>query len=429
MFDPFAIDPSEFKPPPTQGLSQTTGLQTYTASVPEIDLATGQVDRKNSLSSIKRNSTLQSDPPLATLMELDEQHKYPQAQKSSTGLSVHQELPVRSISKKRPIASEEDRANENFDVMDLLPGAQAVKRRKVAEKEERIRRGETIEESPPESELAPKAPENEKVEKSGGKGRGKRAQKEKEKTEDLYVARARDIREREAEEARVAKEEESAAMDGLEVEKMRNLAIVEVMEVKPRTDKPVQGDYGDEGARWDDKWNGRKNFKKFRRQGRGGGMRTMRGAVMVNLVEHKRKDFGIGDGRKYIPVLNLQVTKKTTGYWVGNNEDARSSGKRKPQTRPAADDSDLDQGDAPFQTARSQPARSAIQTQTQTQASGSGTRSQTTPTNITSRGTKRGASAAQARSGGGKKQKTMFLKNESDEDESEDELKFRFKRK
>lgn len=281
------------------------------ASVPEIDLATGQADEEI---LIKRSSTLQSDPPLGTLMELDEQHKYSQAQKSSTGLSVHQELPVRSINKKRPIAPEEDRANEDFDVMDLLPGAQAVKRRKVAEKEERIRRGETIEESPPEPgpapapELAPKAPENEKV---GGKGRGKRVQKEKEKAEDPYMVRAREIREREAEEARVAKEEESAAMDGLEVEKMRNLAIVEVMEVKPRVDKPVRGDYGDEGTRWDDKWNGRKNFKKFRRQGRGGGMRTMRGAVMVNLVEHKGKDFGIGDGKQYTPVLNLQVTKKS----------------------------------------------------------------------------------------------------------------------
>lgn len=279
-----------------------TGLQTYTASVPEIDLATGQADEED---SIKRSSTLQSDPPLGTLMELDEQHEYPQTQKSSTGLSVHQELPVRSI-KKRPIAPEEDRANEDFDVMDLLPGAQAVKRRRVAEKEERIRRGEIIEESLPDPEPAPtpelasKAPENERV---GGKGRGKRVQKEK--AEDPYVVRAREIREREAEEARVAKEEESAAMDGLEVEKMRNLVIVEVMEVKPRVDKPVRGDYGDEGTRWDDKWNGRKNFKKFRRQGRGGGMRTMRGAVMVNLVEHKGKDFGIGDGKQYTPVLNL----------------------------------------------------------------------------------------------------------------------------
>lgn len=279
-----------------------TGLQSYIASVPEIGIATSQADEGTHLGSIKQSSTWQSDPPLSTVMELDEQQKYPQAQRPSTRLSVHRELPVRSISKKRSLASE-DGANENFDVMDLLPGAQAVKRRRVAEKEERIRRGETIE--PPEPaptpapEFALKVSESETAEKSAPKGKGKRVQKEKEKAEDPYVVRAREIREREEEEARVAKEEESAAMDGLEVEKMRNLSIVEVMEVKPRADRPVRGEYGDEGARWDDKWNGRKNFKKFRRQGRGGSMRTMRGTVMVNLVEHKGKDFGIGDGKPY----------------------------------------------------------------------------------------------------------------------------------
>lgn len=279
-----------------------TGLQSYIASVPEIGIATSQADEGTHLGSIKQSSTWQSDPPLSTVMELDEQQKYPQAQRPSTRLSVHRELPVRSISKKRSLASE-DGANENFDVMDLLPGAQAVKRRKVAEKEERIRRGETIEPPEPAPTPAPesalKVSESETAEKSAPKGKGKKVQKEKEKAEDPYFVRAREIREREEEEARVAKEEESAAMDGLEVEKMRNLSIVEVMEVKPRADRPVRGEYGDEGARWDDKWNGRKNFKKFRRQGRGGSMRTMRGTVMVNLVEHKGKDFGIGDGKPY----------------------------------------------------------------------------------------------------------------------------------
>lgn len=273
------------------------------ASAPETDLANNQADEETILGSINRGSTWQNDP-LSTLMELDEQRKYPQEHRPSTRLSLHRELPVRNISKKHSIVFEEDSANENFDVMDHLPGAQAVKRRKIAEKEERIRRGETIEESPleptptPAPEPEPKISESEIAEKSAPKGKGKRVQKEK-KVEDSYVVRAREIREREDEEARVAKEEESAAMDGLEVEKMRNLAIVEVMEVKPRADRPVRGERGNEGARWDDKWNGRKNFKKFRRQGRGGGTRSMRGTVMVNLVEHRGKDFGIGDGRSY----------------------------------------------------------------------------------------------------------------------------------
>lgn len=198
----------------------------------------------------------------------------------------------------------EDHASEDFNVMDLLPGAQAVKRRKVAEQEERIRRGETIVEEPPSEPTPTPAPESppakaaEKVERVALKGRGKKVQKEKEKeVENPYVIRTRKIKEREEAQLRVEEEEDLAAMDGLEVEKMRNLAIVEIMEVKPRSNKPVRGEYGDEGARWDDKWNGRKNFKKFRRQGKGGGMRTMRGSVMVNLVEHKGRDYGIGDGK------------------------------------------------------------------------------------------------------------------------------------
>lgn len=313
-----------------------TRLQSYIASVPEIGIATGQADEETHLSSIKQSSTWQSDPPLSMVMELDEQQKYPQAQKPSIRLSVHKELPVRSISKKRSLASE-DGANENFDVMDLLPGAQAVKRRKVAEKEERIRRGETTEEVPPEPastpapESAPKVSESETAEKLAPKGKGKRVQKEKEKAEDPYVARAREIREREEAEARVAKEEESAAMEGLEVEKMRNLAIVETMEVKPRADRPVRGEYGDEGARWDDKWNGRKNFKKFRRQGRGGSMRTMRGTVMVNLVEHKGKDFGIGDGRPYNFYFGFKLLKilQVTGWIKMKAQSPRGKGSHK----------------------------------------------------------------------------------------------------
>jgi hypothetical protein len=178
--------------------------------------------------------------------------------------------------------------------MDLLPGAQAIKRRKLAEEEERALRGETIQESPPEPppEQEPAAKALEKSEAPApSKGKGKKAQKE-----DPYIAKAREIKEREEAAARAAKEEELAAMDGLDVEQIKNLAIVEVMEVKPRTDKPTRDGYGDEGARWEDRWNGRKNFKKFVRAGRGGGMKTMRGNVMVNLVEHKGRDYGIGDG-------------------------------------------------------------------------------------------------------------------------------------
>jgi len=205
--------------------------------------------------------------------------------------NTHLEAPLDPRSRKRSVEPE-DEQGQPLDVMDLLPGAQAVKRRKLIEEEERALRGESLEESPP--ELLPK-PElvNRMPDKIAPlKGKGKKVQKD----EDPFIVKAREIREKEDEAARVAREEELTAMEGLDVDQLKNLAIVEVMEVRPRTDKPSRDGYGDQGARWEDRWNGRKNFKKFVRSGQGGGMRAMRSHVMVNLVEHRGRDYGIGDG-------------------------------------------------------------------------------------------------------------------------------------
>lgn len=341
------------------------------------------------------------------------------------------------VNRKRPAVIEDP----EFDIMDMLPGAREVKRRKIAEEEERIRRGETTMEEPREPIPSTDEPVGvvETPEQTPLKGKIKKALSEK---EDSYVARAREIKQQEEEEARRAREEELAAMDGLEIEKMRNLAIVEVMEMKPRADKPIRGVYGDDGDRWDDKWNGRKNFKKFRRQGRGGGMRTMRGSVMVNLVEHKGRDYGIGDGMFFPycflffpPPLSLQdfAKKISQGYWV-DDESNKSTRKTARKTAPVqvnedSGDSDKDDTQLQLRPAPTNSARSTRQTQTQAQIQ---TSSQTVSiADSPSRGTKRGASAANlGRMGVGKKQKTMFLKNESEsEDESEDELKFRFKKR
>ncbi|KAI5844556.1 hypothetical protein DFP73DRAFT_59387 [Morchella snyderi] len=415
--DPFAIDPSEFKPPPAQSLSSTTSQKTWlqvpegrAPSPPVCTQPPSQVKVTASQSSARQTrqtrQTRPSQRASGTSIEEDDERMSVSTLESNTRLPAPQNVVI--VDRKRPAAIE----GPEFDIMDMLPGAREVKRRKIAEEEERIRRGETIMEEPRESIPPTDEPaEVETPEQAPLKGKSKKALSEK---EDLYLARARQIKQQEEEKARRAKEEELAAMDGLEVEKMRNLAIVEVMEVKPRTDKPIRGVYGDDGDRWDDKWNGRKNFKKFRRQGRGGGMRTMRGSVMVNLVEHKGKDYGIGDG-----------------YWV-DDESNKSTRKTARETAPVLvneDSGDADRGDTQFRPALTNSARSTRRTQTQAQTQAS---SQTLSiAGSPSRGTKRGASAANLNKiGVVKKQKTMFLKNESEsEGESEDELKFRFKKR
>lgn len=252
--------------------------------------ASFQVKETASQSSARQTrQTRQRQRVSGTPIEEDDERMSVSTPESSTRLPAPPSVVI--VNRKRPAVIEDP----EFDIMDMLPGAREVKRRKIAEEEERIRRGETTMEEPREPIPSTDEPVGvvETPEQTPLKGKIKKALSEK---EDSYVARAREIKQQEEEEARRAREEELAAMDGLEIEKMRNLAIVEVMEMKPRADKPIRGVYGDDGDRWDDKWNGRKNFKKFRRQGRGGGMRTMRGSVMVNLVEHKGRDYGIGDG-------------------------------------------------------------------------------------------------------------------------------------
>ena len=75
---------------------------------------------------------------------------------------------------------------------------------------------------------------------------------------------------------------------------MRDLAIIEEVEVKRRA-PPSRAVPADESERWDDKWNGRKNYKKFRRQGAAPGNARDNIKVIVQLEEVKQKDFGIGD--------------------------------------------------------------------------------------------------------------------------------------
>jgi nijmegen breakage syndrome protein 1 len=112
--------------------------------------------------------------------------------------------------------------------------------------------------------------------------------KPKKEIDVLELARAR--REAEDERARLDAEELKEAMEGMDVDAIRNAITFEVMELKIR-DKPKQSK-GEQSERWDEKWNGRKNFKKFHRKGE---PQHNRGhAVIIPLEQVKKKSFGIG---------------------------------------------------------------------------------------------------------------------------------------
>lgn len=165
-------------------------------------------------------------------------------------------------------------AEDEDDMLDsLLPGQAARKRRRL---------GRDGSAQPEDKSLATPAP---KI---------VRKPKKEPKIDVLEVAKSR----REAEEEAARKDAESLkeAMEGIDIQGPANLVDCEEMEIKPRSKPPqprAAGVNRDESDRWDEKWNGRKNFKKFRKRGESPAMRGHR--VLVPLEEAKKKDFGIGE--------------------------------------------------------------------------------------------------------------------------------------
>jgi hypothetical protein len=99
----------------------------------------------------------------------------------------------------------------------------------------------------------------------------------------------------------------------VDVEQLRNLAIVEEMDIPVR--EPVVREH-ESSDRWDDRWNGRKNFKRFRRKGEPQHARQRLQSVIVPLEEVTRKDFGIGEH-----------------YWVSTNKTPEVSQSTDPEDR------------------------------------------------------------------------------------------------
>ena len=97
------------------------------------------------------------------------------------------------------------------------------------------------------------------------------------------------------EEKRIADEENlQQLLEGVEISEIRGLAQIEEMDVVPRTNRPVQQRSEVHGEGWNDDWNGRKNFKKFRRRGAEQAPRAPKVIVPYEEVPQK-KGFGGSD--------------------------------------------------------------------------------------------------------------------------------------
>ncbi|KAL5600946.1 hypothetical protein BROUX41_005780 [Berkeleyomyces rouxiae] len=163
---------------------------------------------------------------------------------------------------------------------DIAPTAALAKRRRIENGQDLDDTSDAVKpESDPEPEEQP-PPEI----------RPRRVKKE---IDVLEVAR----KAREEEEARLQREKDDLAHmpEGIDLLAIRQLHVVESMPLRHRPPPPASNDPEAlvSSGRWDPRWNGRRNFKKFRARGEAVGRAPMR--LSIPLMQVKTKDFGIGD--------------------------------------------------------------------------------------------------------------------------------------
>ncbi|USP82372.1 hypothetical protein yc1106_09646 [Curvularia clavata] len=227
------------------------------------------------------------------------------------------------------------------------------------------------------------------------------------------------------EEDRLQADEENLreALQGIDISELKNLAKVEEMEVLPRQNRAtVRNQNGGESERWNPEWNGRKNFKKFRRRGTEQGVHAHR--VMVTLEEAApKKGFGIGDAffledvepsshshnsRRGTQVDDDDGSEPEVGGFSRRKEASRSQSQ---QVVINVEDSEPDDEEVPGE--RTQRSSGRTQRVAETQLDGTQTQ----------RSKKRGPGAAS----GPPAKKGRF--GRKDDDSDDEETGFRFKRR
>ncbi|SPQ26336.1 1ff30a75-5909-452e-b9d0-a062951eb9fd [Thermothielavioides terrestris] len=364
--------------------------------------------------------------------------------------------PTRRTLRKRALSPLPE--HDNSALMDeIAPTTAAAKRR-------RIEAGQAPVPPPPEpepepepqgdesEEMVPDSPQGKPKKGQARKGKGKKV---KEEGDILELAR-RKREEAEAQAAAKRKELEELPDDGIDYAAIRALHIIEECEVHfPDPDANKRGrDQDIADGRWDPRWNGRKNFKRFRKQGEPTGRPAPQ--IIIGLEEVKPKEYGIGDDywleeegsgrRKKDSQRDSQTrTQQQSQEKSGSAAKGKEKEKEKEKARPAlrrtilaVDSSDEEEerselGTVPedsyvpetepsrsraakaAEKANSQRGRSQTQTQSQSQAPSSN---------------KRPAAAEPAKERAAKRPWRGFQPPSDDESEdSDDELKFRFGRR
>ncbi|KAF2756271.1 hypothetical protein EJ05DRAFT_488053 [Pseudovirgaria hyperparasitica] len=344
--------------------------------------------------------------------------------------------PDHSIQRKRPHSNKDDQFAE------LLPAAAAIKRR-------RIEAGLVQDDDPgPSAVLAQQAPKKSKVDEMNAL---RKAANRKNKDIDVREALREQKEAQEANERRRAEaaEEEQQQYDDTEIKALRNLAIIEEMDIKPRNSSMLQkqNNAAHDAARWDDRWNGRKNFKKFRRQGaRHAAAPPLRGhKVIVTLEEVKKKDYGIGSIEDNYFLEDSNNTTRGQSRHTSqaarhdDNEDYDDETGFQPRRRKTAKQMQkaheaelIEQMVAPPRTRKGAKTTSTTTTRGPTPARSERAESEIPPpalsssSSLTSKGKRAAASAAPGKGPAAKR--SRGIPRDEDDDEDDDGGGFKFKR-
>ncbi len=259
----------------------------------------------------------------------------------------------------------------------------------------------------------------------------------KEKREINILAEA--ARHRQEQEARARAEQEDLAQlpDDIDLAEIRRLNIVEEVELRKPESTMRTRDQDIADGRWDPKWNGTKNFKKFRRRGEITGRQPARTIIAVDEVQSKK--FGVGDNywleEETVPRINsgsrLQSAPRgESPQPISQISSGLSRNTGKTSERPVDQNDDSDAAD-PEEDEDSQPPRGSYGRRTATRGSTStrGSRSQSSAQTSQSLGKRPASSTLSGQSSKRPRPPPQPIQVEDSEEDSDDELKFRFGRR
>lgn len=250
-----------------------------------------------------------------------------------------------STTKKRrhsPVPDAENAFADEID--DLIPAAAAFKRQKLG--------------------AGQATGQNGRIEAQTRRNQAKNGKKEN----DIDVREVVKAQREEKEKAALKEQEQLEELGEIEDKAPANLVTVVTMDMPLRErSKNISRPNGSHGPEWDAKWNGRKNFKGFRRKGEAPQRRGQANKVIVPLVEVKMQSHGLGE--QYWPkdaeereLEREQKRKSEARSQRTQSQTQRSSGRSR--VRILSDEEDDDgNGDEPGDDVATQtsPATSRLQ--------------------------------------------------------------------